>query len=347
MENKPEITSIEQLDQLAQGKEPETTEVNEIQPVESTEQNNCSTEQELCTEEKTVTEESVPAFEPNYKFKVYDQEHEIDEFIRAAIKDEDSNLKVKELYEKAHGLPLIKEKLEKTRNDYSDLQNKYTSATKQAEQKWNNLQSLAKSDFETALEELGVPKDNVINTVAKWLEAEQDPTKQAEYNASRELARNTYQTQLQNQQLMEQYHETLVRQNENELTVAMGSEDVKPVKEYIDSTLGSDAFEKEVRDYALYTYNTTGKDMSASEAVTAVYNKYKTFYTPQQQQQQIVQQPVQPVAQPTVSQQPIQQQPIVRPMPSLKGTAQSPAVKKFKSINDIEAELSRLNTMGE
>lgn len=334
MENQP-INSIDQLNELAI-EQPEDVQISETPATPVTPEQ--ETADVIETSQQPVEESTeIPSFEPNYKYKVYDEEHEIDEFIRDAIKDDETNAKVKELYEKAHGLPLIKDKLERTRTELSDYQNKYTTATKQSEQRWNNLQNLAKTDFETALEELNVPKDNVINTVAKWLEMEQDPAKRVEYENTRQQNRTAYQTQVQHQQVQQNYNELLLEKAKNDVLSVTSSDSIRPVKEYIDNTLGAGTFEREVWTNAKTVFETTGRDLNTQEAVNAIYDKYKAFYTPVQQ----VQQPVQPMQQPaqTLTQQP------TRPVPTIRGTAQSPTTKKIMSIEDLEAEANKANRL--
>jgi hypothetical protein len=57
----------------------------------------------------TTPKEVVPnAYKPNFKFKALGKEMEIDKFLHDAIKDAESEKKIRELYEKAHGLDYIK-----------------------------------------------------------------------------------------------------------------------------------------------------------------------------------------------------------------------------------------------
>src|SRR5688572_23823320 len=70
--------------------------------------------------EKTSTEVAVNAaqtgdlaaqtqqYTPNFKFKVLDKEHEIEERFRKLIKDADSEKMIRELHEKSFGIEAIK-----------------------------------------------------------------------------------------------------------------------------------------------------------------------------------------------------------------------------------------------
>lgn len=51
-----------------------------------------------------------PAFSPNFKLKVMEQEREIPELLRPLIKDAESEKAVRELVEKAYGLEYVKDR---------------------------------------------------------------------------------------------------------------------------------------------------------------------------------------------------------------------------------------------
>ena len=91
-----------------------TPEPTEVSPGDTT-PDPVETEEPTETEETDADPDAEPPFKPNTKYKVMDKEYEIPKELQAVMKDAASERMVRELYEKAGGLDVVKTKLNDTR----------------------------------------------------------------------------------------------------------------------------------------------------------------------------------------------------------------------------------------
>lgn len=112
-------------------------------------------------------------YQPNFKFKVMDEEKEIDEFVRGAIKDQESEKKIRELYEKAYGLDYVKPKYEERGKKLTEVEGRYNELYGMV----SDTMSLKEKDFWGFCEKLGLTKEQVAQKVleeVKKLELPED-----------------------------------------------------------------------------------------------------------------------------------------------------------------------------
>ena len=131
----------------------ENTDVVENEILETEE----TTGEDLFAEEAPSEEPS--AYEPNYSFKVKDEEMEFGEAIRASITNKETEDYVRDLYTRAHGLDHVKESLESTKTNldeykqgFSNLYNGFDRIRQQRDS--GNLRGL--------LETLGVTEEQML-----------------------------------------------------------------------------------------------------------------------------------------------------------------------------------------
>src|SRR3990167_5310472 len=74
-------------------------------------------------------------YEPNYKYSLKDKELEFDEFLRSAIVDEDTEKKVRDLYQRASGMEYhqgktkdVEQQLHQQTQNYSQVMHKLQEA---------------------------------------------------------------------------------------------------------------------------------------------------------------------------------------------------------------------------
>ena len=100
---------------------------------------------------------AVPTYQPNYKFKAYEKEYELDELYRPLIKDADTEAKIKALHSKAYALDPMKEKLEGTRKEFDGFKSTVEPKVRAFEQ-FNKI--LENKDWDTFFKKLNVPRCN-------------------------------------------------------------------------------------------------------------------------------------------------------------------------------------------
>ena len=97
-----------------------TTEVPEQTSQETQVDSTSEATKEVAAQDSTKGEQvEKPAYTPNYKLKVYDEEKELeDKFLKDLIKDPESEKKVKEIAQKYLGFDTVKSRHEKVKSEY-------------------------------------------------------------------------------------------------------------------------------------------------------------------------------------------------------------------------------------
>ncbi len=284
---------------------------------------NAATDKALA--EPAAAEEAAPSYEPNYGFKVLDEEHEVEEWLRPLMKDTESEGKVRELCEKAFGLDFVKTERDKVREELSGVKGEFDTQSQ-------NLQRLSgyveKNDLTTFFHEIGITNDVLINhalTLAerKTMPVEQQQAYDNQWQSQRraELMEQQY-NGLQDKMLAQQNQQTVYEYN-NEVS----KPEVSQFQLAFDQRNGSGAFANEVaRRGQLYEFQ--GNDtISVSQLVQEVVNFGGGFQAQQAQPaatgvpgpEQVVQ---------------AQQVPVIPNTGSSGG--QSPAQKEIKTLEDLQ-----------
>lgn len=281
----------------------------------------------VLTSEGTV---AAPAWTPNFKVKSYDKEYEIDEMFRPLIKDGESEKKVRAIFEKAYGLDGMKPLYAKTKEEVERLRPVATEHTALQTQ-LNRLSEMYNTgDHENFFKAIGVKDQDLFNYVHKRLEyMDLTPDKRAEYDRSVASRGEKYELAHQYQGLEQQLHEMQTQIRGQELRSTLTQPEVKSVAEKFDAALGQGAFVQEVINQGLFVHRTTGKDISAEEAVQLVLKKTKPFLgatSAPAQATHVVQ----------------QQKPAV--LPNIAGSSNSPVKQKPRTTDDLRrlaAEMQR------
>lgn len=285
-----------------------------------------------------VEQPVIPAFTPNLKFKVYDEEKEFDPLFVPLVKDEESYKKVKEFHEKAYGLPKVKEKLEKTREEKQKIEDEFSKVYSEhstLNQAVNELLNLKDQDLDLFFKKLNVPQMQVVNLVKKWIDLEQSPQAKQAYEANMQSTMQNMQLQQQAITQQAQLEAMMRKQHEAELALALQDQEIKQVQDNLDAKMGAGFFMEQVKAYGQQTYLTQGKNLTPIEAISHIASKFKPFVS--------VGQASVPNTQPIVSQPITQPAKPVASIPNIKGSGSSPVSKRFKRITDLENEYDSIS----
>lgn len=285
------------------------------------------------TEGEPATSTEAEEFVPDFKFKVHDEEMEIDEFYRPLIKDKDSLEKVKTMHLKAMGLPKVQEgrdRYKKERDDYlsryTDVNQKFTTQTEQM----LALKRVLEQDPETAMQALGIPEKAVINYAKRILDLhDADPQTRTEMENRRKRDMEYYQLQSENQRLNQMYASQAEYQHNLSLEAALGDPDIASVAKEVDAKLGPGKFMEEVKFLGNHLFQSKGY-VPPENVVPMVAQKYKAFVSSQQNSH--IQQPANggQVKPKTV-------------IPNIgSGAPVSPTKKKFKTVEELQAYANTL-----
>lgn len=316
----PEVsTSVEET--VSGSSSGETTEVQESQP-------------QVEGEGQPVV--AAPTYTPNFKFKygfeengiVSQKEAEIDPMFRALIKDAESEKKIKEIFEKAYGIDVVKNHLSREKQNRTQIESKYTGIDKSLKQLSRFVQS---DDFDSFFQATNIPAEKIFKWVQKKLNEEALPQEQrVELERQKEIQRKAYLLEQQNEGYLQAYQETMDMQRQTQLQTALSRPDVVQVSQIYDEKVGEPgAFQQMVIDRGLHVWRTQGRDISADEALQWVMSRVGQFVGgPAAVGQQTMPQ-VHPAGQNQAARKP----PVI---PAVSGGATSPVRKAPRSLEELK-----------
>lgn len=311
----------------------------EVTSTESTAPESTSSEGvELSSEEGKSAEPVKPAYVPDYKLKVFDEEKELDDpFLKSLIKDADSEKKVKEIAQKYLGYENIKEYKSKVEGEYKQ----YKEVAQPVMEYYNTAdQMLRKDDLESFFKLVNIPDQKIFEYAVKKAEEMQRPFEERQaIQQQKQIQRERDYYQAQNQGLLTEQQRQLSEFRRQELNYVMARPEVDSIAKAWDAKNGPGSFLELVREKGLaHHLATNGKeDLSAAQAVEAVVKRISPFVTPTnpsatpanqvgQNSQGLIQQAGQP--------------PII---PNVTGKGASPVRRQVRSVADIKKRSEELS----
>jgi hypothetical protein len=279
-----------------------------------------------------TTATGVPSpYTPNYKFNHLDKEHEMDEFVRQAIKDKASEEKMRDLYTKAFGLDAMKPRYEKVRDNFNTLKSEH-------DQLINNISLLdgyyKQGNLDEFFKTLQIPEQTIYKYVLDKLNYQEMPQDQrAQLDNYRRAQQESMMLDRQNQDLYSKYENTNVQLRTLQLDSVMSRPDIKSIVDAFDGRRKetSPTFKERVILEGQAVFNATGKDLSADEAVKRVIDflDLQATQQPQAQTSSMVATPQAQIKPPVI--------------PNIAGKGTSPAKKVPKNIADLKRMAAALD----
>lgn len=273
-------------------------------------------------------------YTPNYKFKASNQELEMDEWLRPAIKSAEQEKKVRELYEKAYGLDEAKSVRENIRNEYKTYKNQTEPVmrwVKDGHQNYHGgLQALEQGNvngfvhkMDQAFKAFGVDSGLLKKYIFHKLQFEELPQdRKQEYNRYNEAEIRNQQMQEQLQAQTQYFQQFAVQAKTAELNQAISKPEIAPIIQAFNQRNGEQSFQNEVIRLGQYYSRPEvgGKDMPADVLVNEIIQRFN-LTAPVQAPPQAATQAGQAHQVPTI--------------PIVKGSNGSPAGKVIKSMDDV------------
>lgn len=231
----------------------------------------------------------VPAYTPNWKFKVMNQEHEIPEWARGAIKDPEIEKQAREIWEKAHGLDAIKPR-------FQDLKTKYQEATHEVANFKRSVGELKehyqRGDMDSFFKTLNVPQEKILQWVLDKANYEQLPPEHRQVlDAKRAAEQQAYNLQKENKSLQQQREEVELHARAQTLQVALEKPDVSEFAKSFETRAGKPgSFIEEIISHGERVfYASKGKiDLTPEQAIKEVMDRWSPFVSPQPTQPPII-----------------------------------------------------------
>lgn len=274
------------------------------------------------TTQATTPAQEAPQYQPNFKFKSYDKEAEFDEFVRPLVKDKDTEEKLRDLYTKAYGLEPMKQKYTKLQEEHAPLKTKYDTLYGNV----NRLgQFLEKGDLDNFFQGVGVKEDQIYKWALHKLQMQEMPPEQRQaYQELSERRRNETLMAEQYALTQAELQKLQTQQRMFELDQNLSRQDLKPMIDAYESKVGQPgAFRQEVIRHAQLVFKESGQDLSATDAINQVLERYKPFLQMQASN---------PMGQPSPQVQSQSRAPVI---PNVTGRSTSPAAKQVRSLDDI------------
>lgn len=257
---------------------------------------------------------AVPAFTPNFKYSVKGQEKEIDEMFRALVKDAESEKKIKEIFERADGLDVVKQDRTALKQEFEGFKTQITPYM----QEYHKFTSLRdKGNLGAAFQVAGINDEDIFKYALQKLQMSENPHMADLYKNNTEATLREFDMSGQLQQVQLERQQLQAQQFDFNLNQAINSH--KDVVSAIEAKWGQPgSFMEEVKAFGLSQYH-MGKNLTEPQAVEAVLNKYKPF---------LGSAPQAPVNQPA------HQAPAV--IPNAGNTNISPVMHKPRTVDDLK-----------
>lgn len=304
----------------------EQTQVDSTESTEVVPQANDTTQNPVETPEAEV-----PAYTPNFKFKVHDQEHEFEEAVRPFITNEEMEKKFRDLYERAYGLDQIKPKYEKYKTDYQQLSNNWNTVSQDLQKLGLYLHS---KDYANFFKTFNLSDEQIMQYALERLQFhELPPEKRAQIEQQQTQSAEYVRLKQENARLREFYQNQELSQLQGSLNQAISAPDIQTVAASFDARAGKPgAFRESVIHHANVVFSSSGKDMGAQEAVESFINLMGLTSA----------QPAVPgqMSQGMQTQAPVPQR--AQTLPKMQGSGASPVKKTIKSIEELKKIRSQM-----
>ena len=262
-------------------------------------------------------------WEPNYNYRFNDEDYEMDERLQGLIKDRESNELIRELVEKAEGLPQIKEQRQNLRDEISQL--RHTEQERQAAVH-QMTQMIQQGDIRSFTKAWGITPEQIREMALEDARvAEMEPHERQAYERNLQAQEQTWSLQQQNQRLTQQYNQMAVNQRESELQQTLGNERYAYAAQVFDERAGRPgAFREEIIRRGQYYAQVQQRDVSPHQLADEImhYMGPVEQQAPQQAPQHGQKRVVTGERKPT--------------LPQVRAGSASPVKGKVKSIADIK-----------
>lgn len=216
-------------------------------------------------------EAAAPAYSPNFKFKVADfepgksqKELEFDEFLRPAIKDAETEKKVRELYEKAHGIDAIKQDRGKIQDEYKQVKAQHA----EMQNSMKELVALRDNDFDGFIAAAGIKPEKILEWVQKKLSYQNmTPEQRAEHDYQTQLRQKSFHQEKEFSQQQIQYQQQITQLWDMHVDNAISRQEVKSVADSYNEREGNPEAFKDLVYMIGQHGSANGKDMPVEQAI--------------------------------------------------------------------------------
>ena len=251
------------------------------------------------------------------------------------IKDAETEKKLRDLYERAHGIDFVKQQRDKIRNEFQSVKQQHDPLVAELSQVGKFLQN---KDFNSFFGKFNIPKEAIVQWVADELNFQQLPQDQRQkLEAARTVQERAYSLEQENQTLKQQYEQHQVATLDSQIKQVMAHPQVVEGMSIFDVRFGHlGAFQEEMIRRGDYYYQTTGK-LVPPDVIAVEVMKMSGLWNETPGQQAAPQQS----AAPQVVEAP-QAKPVIKNI-AAKSSGASPVKKTYKSMEELKERYKQLS----
>lgn len=280
-----------------------------------------------------------PAFKPNLKYKVGGSEKQFDEFLHAVIKDEETEKKIRKLYEDAEGVNFMKQDRQRVLEAFNEIYPQHQELT----QRVSRLQGfLDEGNFGAFQREVGIPNEAILRRAQQILAAMENPALKSQEDKEYSQLESMQTVQSENQRLINQ----VAQARATELDMVLSRPEVLTVAEAFDAKMGQiGAFKREVINRGSMYSQFYKVDKSAKELVDEMLGFMGVTGAAPQGQPQVLAENYD--AAPGHEKAQVQGTVVVPPkkpaIPNITGKGTSPVKKTFTSLDQLKEHARNFN----
>lgn len=272
---------------------------------------------------------AAPAFTPNFKYKAFGKEKELDEMFRPLVKDADSEKKVKDIFTRADAFDDMKTQKEAISYEHQRVLQAHTALDRDVRRITGFLN---KGDYDNFFASVKLSDEQILRYLQHKAEISKlSPQQQFQYNEASQLRANQFDQNEQMQNLQSNYSNQAVQTRTMQLDFVIGSSQVSSQANLYDSAMGPGAFRNLVTEVAANHWHQTKQDLPADAAVQMTLQKYGGLLSklaPQVQAAAVVAPAAAPQAQVAGQAKPV--------IPAVPGRGASPIKQAPKSLDDLK-----------
>ncbi len=242
-------------------------------------------------------------YEPNYSYKVLDEEREFPEYLRGVVTSKEHEDQIRELLCRADGLDSVKEGRDKFKTQFEELGQTHSTLKGEHDNLIGGLGDLdhyIKHDLTSFFKTCKISPDRIIEWTGNHLRGHEDPASQQQQALHSEMVVGQRQSQTHSDSLRLQNEALMRTQHQIQSDSVMARPDVQQVATRLDTIYGVGSFKKAVDEYGKSVFNQTGQNPSPADAVQHVMDYQKPMLD-QMNQVAGVAQPTVPSAQPVAT----------------------------------------------
>lgn len=272
-------------------------------------------------------------FTPNFKFKVYDKEHEIDEIYRPLIKDKETEKRVRELHEKAYGIDGIKQDRETLRSSLTEANEKISRTDKALESLGGYVQ---KKDYDSFFDALKINKRDIIEYAIQVAKREQDPQAMQAYESERQARLHRESLDATQSQVFAEQQRLASERRGFELSQVLTTPEVGQFAQAYETRIGKPGAFREFVIQIGRSFEAQQQDLTAAQAVEKAIEYLQgspiVAGATAQPQATAAPQVVQASAKPVI--------------PNIQGRGTSPVKPSYNSLEDLKRRGKELEAQG-